>query len=200
MTKKTLLAVAVQSALGVMFRSRAHMTQDVAFGYRMGAGFPGDVNRTHPAGIVPGLLNTSVQSPRLFGDPVIVDTATNSYRGFVAGDVTSPTFIDGVLVRPYPTQQTSGGMTASFGTGAPAAGQPCDVLEDGFIMVKVNNGGTPTKDGAVYVYTAVSSGNHVQGGFEAAAGANLMLINNAVFNGPPDANGIAELRVWRQLH
>lgn len=199
MMKKTLLSCAVQRALGAMFRSLPFHTQDISFGYRMGAGFPGDVNRTHPAGIVPGLLNIT-NPPRLFGDPVVVDTATNSYRGFIAADVTSPIFIDGILVRPFPTQQTSGGMSAVLGVGAPAAGQPCDVLEDGFIMVKVNNGGTPTKDGAVYVYTAVNSGNHVQGGFESAAGANLMLINNAVFNGPPDASGVAELRVWRQLH
>ena len=196
--KKTQLRLAVAAALGTMFATRTH-AEDVAYGFRMGAGSPGDVNRTHPVSIIPGLLNTSVQSPRLFGDPVLVDTATNSYRGITATDTTTPMTIDGVLVRPYPTQQTSGGMSSSFGVGAPAANQPCDVIETGYVMVKVNFGGQPTKKGAVYIWIAASSGNHVQGGFEATPGANLVLVTNAFFNGPPDANGITELRIAAQL-
>lgn len=190
--KKSLLSTAIGDALAVMFAVRSFRTHDISFGYRMPAGFPGDVNRTHPASIVPGIMNTTVQAPRLFGDPVVIDTATNSYRGVTAGDIT--TFaVDGFVVRPYPTQQTTGGLTASIGGGAPSINQPVDVLSDGFIMAKCYVG-APLKGGAVYVYTGVSTGSHVQGGLEAAAVANATLISNAFWNGPADSNGVTELR------
>jgi len=193
------VALAVMIAAGFSVRAA---TRDVAMTYRMGAGFAGDVNRTRPMLITPALINTSVQSPRLYGDPVLIDASTNSVRGFVVGDTTTPTKIYGVAVRPYPTQQSSGGMSATLqttGTGvAINTTQPLDVLEQGFIMVKVNSGtGSVTKGSAVYVWFAASSGAHVQGGFEGAAtGGSTALISNARFNGPPDANGIAELEVW----
>ena len=46
-------------------------TRDVAFTYRMGAGFPGDINRTQPFSAVPSLINTTTP-PRAYGDPVLV--------------------------------------------------------------------------------------------------------------------------------
>lgn len=193
--KKTLISLAVAAAISTMYAVRA-ATHDVAFDLRMGAGFPGDVDRTHPASIVPGLMNVSVQAPRLFGDPVIIDTATNSYRGFVAGD-TAVTVADGIVVRPYPTQQTSGGMLSQFGIGAPAPNQPVDILNDGYIMAKVNSG-TPTKNGAVFVWCAASSGAHVQGGFETvASGGNTAALSNLRYDGPPDANGITRVVINR---
>lgn len=189
--KKSLIAQAVATIVGRRQLHRAR-THDVAFTFRMGAGFPGDVNRTHPFSVIPGIPNATTP-PRLYGDPVIVDTATNSYRGINSGD-TNTFAADGIAVRPYPTQQTSGNMTASFGTGVPATNQPVDVLEDGFIIVKCNVG-TPTLKGAVYVYTSTSTGSHVLGGFEAASGSNLTLVSNMVFMGPPDANGYCEARI-----
>ena len=199
MKKLTRVAAAVMIAAG--FAARA-TTRDVSYNYRMGAGFAGDVNRMRPATILPNMVNTSVQSPRLYGDPVLVDTATNSVRGFVAGDTTTPATIFGVAVRPYPTQQSSGGMSATLQTtGAGAAintTQPLDVLRQGFIMVKVNSGAASvTKGGTVYVWFAANSGNHVQGGFEGSAtGGSTALISNARYNGPADANGMAEVEVW----
>lgn len=194
--KKSLLALAVQAACLTMIPVERRRTLDVAFTYRMGAGFPGDVNRFHPASIVPGLMNATVQAPRLFGDPVLIDTATNSYRGLVAGDASATALaIDGVVVRPYPTQQTTGGMTATFGTGVPSTQQPVDIISDGFVMVKCNVG-VPTKGGPVFIWTAASAGNHVIGGFEAAAtGGSTVPVTNAFFNGPPDASGVTEMRV-----
>lgn len=191
--KKSLLSLAVGALCAQLSTVFGFHTQDISYGFRMPAGFPGDVNRTHPASIVPGLVNTSVQAPRLFGDPVLIDTSTNSYRGITASD-TSSFACDGFAARPYPTQQTSGGMTATLGVGVPATNQPIDILSDGFIIVTCNVG-SPTKGGAVYVYTGTSTGSHVQGGLEAASGSNLTLITNAFFNGPPDANGVTEVRV-----
>lgn len=189
--KKSLLSTAIAAAIGAMFAIRAE-THDVAFDLRMGAGFPGDINR-HMFSTMPGLANSSVQAPRLYGDPVIIDTATNSYRGITTAD-TATFAADGVLVRPYPTQQTSGGMVATIGAAAPNLLQPIDVINEGYVMVKCNVG-SPTKNGLVYVWTAANSGNHVQGGFEAAAGANLTLISNMRFNGPPDSLGVCEAAI-----
>ena len=194
--KQSILALAVRKAFGKVYKGVR--THDISFGFRMGAGFPGDVNRVHPFSIVAGLVDTAIQSPRLYGDPVLINTATNAYRGITTTD-TSTLNVDGVAVRPYPTQQQTGGMTSTLGVAAPPTNLPLDVLEDGFIMATCHNlsGSTtlPTKKGAVYVYTAASSGNHVQGGLESASGANLTLISNMVWWGPADANGIAELRV-----
>lgn len=177
---------------------RAVVTHDTAFTYRMGAGFPGGVNRFHPASILPGLIDAA-NPPPFYGDPCLINPATNSYRRVLASD-TAVTRIDAILVRPFPVQQTTGGMAAAFGSaGAPVSGV-ADFLEDGFIMVKVV--GSPTKKGAVFIWIAAASGAHVQGGFEAtASGANTIAIDPtcAVFNGPPDASGITELRIGTLL-
>ena len=163
---------------------RGIRTRDAAFTYRMGAGFPGDVNRTHPASILPGLIDAA-NPPLLYGNPALINPASGGYRQ-VLGTDTAVTQIDAVVVRPYPVQQLSGGPSAAFGVGAPPVSGVADFLEWGFVMVKVV--GTPTKKGAVFVWVAASSGAHVQGGFESvASGANTIAITNAVFNGPPDA-------------
>lgn len=172
-------------------------TRDTAFSFRMGAGFAGDVNRTHPFSNLPGLMD--VTNPvRLYGDPVIGNTAANSYRGVLATD-TAVTKIDGVLVRPYPVQQTTGGMSAALGAATPPTSGVIDVLREGFILARCNNFATqqPTKFGAVYIWVTASSGAHVQGGFESINnGANTIAITNARWNGPCDSNGIGEIEVW----
>lgn len=178
-----------------VFRAR---TCDVAFSYRMGAGFPGDVNRTHPFSVLAGLVNTSVQVPRLYGDPTIVDTSTNSYRGLVVADQSNSTAVvcDGVVVRPYPTQQSTGGATASLGTGASPSSGVIDILRSGYIMVKIPSGQPVTKKGAVYAWCAASSGAHVLGGFEGAYSAgNTVQISNAYFTGPADSSGNVEIEL-----
>lgn len=174
------------------------VTHDVAFTYRMPAGFPGDVNRTHPASIEPSLTNQT-NPPTRYGDPVIVDAATNSIRKLIATD-TTVTKIYGALVRPFPIQAaSSSGNYGAQGLGAavPPVGVQVvqDVLRYGYILASVV--GTPTKNGPVYVWIAANSGNHVQGGFEAAAnGGNTVAISNAYFNGPPDASGTTEVVIF----
>lgn len=192
---KSLIALAVSALL---YKSVAGRTLDISIGYRMGAGYPGDVNRMHPASIVPRLQDAA-NPVRLFGDPVILG-ASNSVRGLIASDTTTPMKIRGVCVRPAIAQPATGGMTQTLGGGAPPQGAaPIDVLEDGHIMVKCNNiaAGSPVLGGAVYVWFAASAGSDVQGGFRAAANASAALVSNAEWASPPDANGIAELRVWR---
>ena len=175
------------------------VTHDVAFPFRMGAGFPGDVNRMHPASIVPVMTDTT-DVIKAYGNPVLTKTANNSVKGFVAGDTTTPVLIAGFLVRPYPSQQQAQtGYDSPIGSATPPTAGVVDVLEDGYIMSKLPAGATVTKGGTVYVWFAATSGNNIQGGLVASAtGGSTALITNAKFNGPADANGNVEVRVWRQ--
>lgn len=172
-------------------------TRDVAFPYRMGAGFAGDINRTHPFDVV-GERQDASDPITAYGNGCLMDTVNGTVRAVIAGDQSDSTAINlyGVLVRPFPTQQT----TTSQGLGVatpPVAPAILDIMTEGLIMVKVN--GTPTKRGPVFVWCTASTGAHLTGGFEAAADAgDTVRVSNAYFNGPPDANGIVEMRVWNQ--
>jgi hypothetical protein len=192
--KKSLIALAVMATTGsATVRARTH---DVSFQFRMGAGFPGDVNRVHPFSVVPGLMDTT-DAIRKYGDPALINSTDSTYRGFKAGD--DATKIAGVLVRPYPTQQTTGGMTATMGAAAAPTSGVIDILEDGYIMVQCNDfaANPPSKGGIVTVRIAATSGNKIQGGFHAATDTtNTVTISNARWNGEADANGVAELRVF----
>lgn len=202
--KKSLIAYAVAALLAAPAAGAVRArTRDISFQYRMGAGFPGDVNRTHPASILPGLMTPTLASKvRLYGDPVLIDPATNSYRGILASD-TAVTKVDGILVRPYPVQQTTGGMASAIGAAVPPDGPAViDVLNEGFIIARCNNFATqqPTKGGAVFIWVTANSGAHVQGGFESVAnGANTIAVTNLKWNGPTDANGITEIQVAAPL-
>jgi len=170
-------------------------TRDAAFQFRMGAGFPGDVNRTHPATIEPA-MNDSTNPIAAPGLACLVNTAANTVRGIESTD-TAITEIYGVSVRPYPFQVAAASNygAQSFGTGSFAGGQLLDVLRRGYIMVQIPATQAVTKGGAVFLWVAASSGAHIQGSFENAAtgGSTATLSASYTFNGPADATGITEL-------
>lgn len=169
-------------------------THDVAFAFRMGAGFPGDVNRTHPASIEP-CLNDPETPVSLFGQPVLIDATSQAARPFAAGDAsdTVPSGY-GVSVRPYPFQQASASNFGEATIGAaPVPAGAIDILRAGYIMGKLN-AGTAVKGNPVYVWCAASSGDHVQGGLEGSASSgNTVQLKNATFNGGADASGNVEI-------
>lgn len=167
-------------------------TRDAAFGFRMGAGFPGDVNRTHPANIEPAMADTVIP-PTAFGQGLIVAADGKSLRPMVTGDAAQALY--GVSVRPFPFQQSSATNFGSiaFGAATPPPGV-IDALRSGYIMTSIPTGQTPIKGGAVYMRVAATSGAHIMGGFEAVSdGGNTVLISNAQFNGAPDSSGNVEL-------
>lgn len=196
--KKTLVSLAVASMLAASFPVTRARTRDVAFQFRMGAGFPGDINRTHPFSVLPGLMN-EVDPVRLYGDPAIAVHHADGiqFRGFKVGD--TRTTVDGILVRSYPIQQqATAGVNAPIGAAAAPTSGVIDILEEGFIIVKCNDfaANPPSRGAPVTVRIAASTGNRVQGGFHALAdGANTLTITNARWNGNADANGYAELRL-----
>lgn len=171
-------------------RDKAH---DVAFTYRMGTGSAGEVNRTHPASIEPGMINVATP-PLGYGLGVIVDTVTNSWRQLAAGD-SGITLLQGVTVRPFPLQASSGTNYGAVGLGAatPPATGVMDILRKGYILVPVY--GVVTKQGAVYVRVQNAAAGQPIGGFESADdGANTAgPITNCYFNGPAGSDGIGEL-------
>lgn len=180
------------AAPAVIFRGRAR-TADVAYTYRMPAGFAGDINRTHPAS-VEACLPDPINFPTFTGQACVIDATSNLLRKVGVTDDHALTDIYGVAVRSYPTQQATGGMSASFGNAVINPQQPVDVLKSGYIMVPVL--GVPVKGGSVFVWALPASGSHVPGGFETVATANSTIAlppNSYSFNGGPDANGIAEV-------
>ncbi len=106
-------------------------TCDISFGYRMGAGFPGDVNRTHPASIEACLVDVNAP-PTLYGQAVVVDATTQGVRPLVAGD-SALNDIYGITVRPFPIQQQAATNygASNIGAGTPPTSQPMDVLRSG---------------------------------------------------------------------
>src|SRR5262249_366032 len=144
------------------------------------------------------MLIDSTNPPLLFGVPVVINTSNNGARPLGAGDTGLTTFY-AVVVRPFPTSQASAtnfGNTPLGGAGVPPASGPMAGLVSGYIIVQVPVGSTlATKNGAVFIWTAATSGAHIQGGFEtAASGGNTIAIGGTThFNGPQDANGNIEL-------
>lgn len=169
-------------------------TADIAFQGRMGAGFPGDVNRTHPVAIEPCLIDEDDPAEG-YGIPVLVDAVTQGVRQFVAGDASANAVRPwGFTVRPYPQQVEAATNYGAqdFGSAIPPVAGIIDVMKLGYIMAVVN--GAPVKGGQVYVWCAAAAGAHVQGGLEAAADVgNTAPLENCYFNGIPDAAGVVEV-------
>ena len=173
---------------------------DSTIKFRMDAGYPGDFNRSHPVSIEPALVGALGVGGSVgqFGLPVIVDGA-NAVRSFGAGD-TAVTLVWGFTVRPFPTQQRSGGDSASIGPATPpSAGGVVGVMRSGYIMGRLNDvTATVLKGAAVFVWCAADSGIHKQGGLEVvASGGNTAALdpNRYQFNGPCDAKGNIEVCV-----
>jgi hypothetical protein len=169
-------------------------THDAAFPFRMGAGFPGDVNRTHPASIEPCLIDASAP-PTAYGQAVLVDATTQGVRPYASGDQSDTVASGyGITVRPYPFQQSSASNfgAASFGAATPPVTGVMDVLRAGYIMALVV--GTAVKGAPVYVWSEASTGTHTLGGFEAVySSGNTTKLANATFNGGSDASGVTEI-------
>lgn len=100
----------------------------------------------------------------------------------------------GIAVREV--KQATSYLNQPFGSAQYNPGDPCDVLQQGSVIVTCNVG-TPTANGPVYVRVALNGSipAGVIGGFEAAAdGSNTVQITNARWKtGLIDANNSCEL-------
>lgn len=167
-----------------------------AIAFRMSAGFPGDVTRTHPCSVMPR-MNDATSPVAAVGLACVFNGSNNDVRGMASGD-TAVTVLAGVVVRPFPFQQVTA-PTGSFGSAGYSSGantapppQVIDVLQSGSIIVPCV--GTPNLGGTAYVWVAATTTGHIQGGFEASSSSgNTATLSYAYFNGPGDSNGNAEL-------
>jgi hypothetical protein len=169
-------------------------TRDVAFTYRMGAGSPGDMTRISAAKVEAVQVDPT-SPPEEYGMPGLIDSATFKFRRIVAGDQSDGTAIAayGIIVRPYPQQENT--ASPVLATSTPPTSGIVDVLRSGYILARMPAGGTVHKNDPVYVWAAASTGAHVLGAVEAAAtGGSTVKLNNAVFNGPADANNVVEIQ------
>lgn len=177
-------------------RMRTTDVDRMAMTFNSPAGFPGDISRPAYARVEPCQVDASAP-PTVYGQIVVVDATTQGLRPLAAGDASNSVALTayGALVRPYPAQQRSGGDSATFGSATPPTTGIIDALRGGYILGQVAANSTPpAKGGAVYVWCAASSGDHVQGGYETAASSgNTVLIGNATFQGGLDASNVAEI-------
>ena len=159
----------------------------VAYLKRMPAGIAGDVNRAQQVVIRPEVITPSngTNPPVSYGVALVIDATTGQVRLPFTGD----TAINGFLARPYVTNSTTNGL----GVDSPPSSGACDMMMRGFMSVKLAGSTAAINGGQVYVYIAASSGAHVQGGVEAASGANLISIPGCLFSGAADANGFTEI-------
>ena len=170
-----------------------------AIKYRMGAGFAGDVNRTHPASIEP-CFPDATNPPTAYGQAVVVDSTSANVRKLIstASDNGFDT-IYGITVRPYPASQltaTTSGAPADLGDATPPTDRVIDVLRAGYIMVKLPTGITGAKKGGrVYMWAVASTGSHVLGGFEVSAcsGKAFLIDEKTYYNGVEDSSGVVEI-------
>lgn len=168
----------------------------VAYAYRMGIGWAGDITRHHFQ--TEPCAASAATPPTAFGQPVTVDQTTQTVRPLVVGDV-ALTAIYGITVRMFPGQMAVaplpyGGSPLGYNTTPPSPPQPIDILRSGYIVVPVV--GASKKGMPVFIWVAATAAPHVQGGFEIAASAgNTVALTDSrtTFNGSPDASGMVEL-------
>lgn len=173
-------------------------TQDntsTAISYVLPAGSAGTVTRLHPDSIWPCLIDGN-SPPLYYGEGVVIDASTQGVRPLVAGD-SAVTDVYGITVKPFPIQQSTGGMSAAFGSGTPPAFGVIDVLTIGGILIQFNNSGSaPVKGAQPYIYTGTTSSPHTQGLWETASGttATIGTIPSTSYQGGWDANNVGELK------
>jgi hypothetical protein len=170
-------------------------------GTSLSKGYPGSIAR---GGSVPYISNRAVKASTAdiaFGDPVVLDTTAPGtwvkFAGSVPGPANAAADFAGVAVR---TVKQATAYQAYPAVAVYTAGEPCDVVMTGRVMVQCNYG-TPAIDGTVYVRITANGANTIISGFEATAdGGNSLALTNAKWASGPDANGVAELDIMSRLH
>jgi hypothetical protein len=169
-------------------------THDTSFQFRMGAGFQGAVNRSHPVTIEPCMVDTtSGAPPTYYGQAVVADgAAPNGVRVPKTGDAAAAIY--GFTVRPYPIQQTTGGMSAAYGVAVPPTNQPIDVMRSGYMIVLLQ-GAAPAFKGSLIQVNTIAGAGYLVGGVsvDTVAGTFVQLDSKSSFNGPADSAGLVEI-------
>lgn len=165
--------------------------------YRMNAGIPGEVSRftTYGCTISPERQHNTTPMT-LYGQVAIMAAANAGVRPATAGDTVAD-MEWGFLVRPFPGADIGVGFPSGvvdFGAGTPFTKGIVDILRRGFMTVKLGGAVAPTKGDVGYLWTAASSGAHVQGLLEPVDPTTSgFKMNRVRFMGPADASGNTEI-------
>jgi hypothetical protein len=161
------------------------VAEAVAILYTPNYGVPGDISRPN----APYVAETQA-----------ISSANTAFPAFgLPGKMVSNFFVPiastgdavyGILVRPYPAQ----GQNASdpLGTAVPITNGPVSVLRKGYINVFCQLG-TPAQGSNVYVRYQNPSGSQIVGGLEQGSTGNNYQLTGAIWTGPADASGNAEI-------
>lgn len=170
---------------------------DAAFTFRMPAGIEGEVNRALANPVITPEIQNATTPVLGYGQVVFLDA--NGCRPVASSDTTNFTEA-GFSARPYPASDTGYGLVNAgpanpgFGGGTPPATGEISVMRRGFMAVKLSGSVAAAKFGLAYVWTAASSGTHVQGKVEASSpGGSGFQLYRAFFRGPADASGNVEV-------
>lgn len=168
-------------------------------GKSLNYGFAGSYAR-QPDMIIETRANVETVNPITFGRPVM--QGTNGTTGAVGvvnitGAFTAAAFV-GIAAREVKSALSYSNQGLGVG-GQYQPNEPVPVFQRGSISV-ICSAGTPTMGSAVYVRVVAASGKFV-GDLEAAAdGSNNVLLTNAQWGGPADANRVAELVLLTRSH
>lgn len=166
------------------------MTGD-SFLTRMPAGIPGAITRNRQAQVEPQQFDP-LNVITAYGLPVKINTA-QLIQQMGGGDTAASAY--GVLVRPFPLQETVT-VNPVEGTSAPPTAGIGDVLVNGYISVHLYGVTAALRNGQVFIRIANAGAGQIVGGFEAAAdGGNTVAPKGWVFMGAADANGNTEIRI-----
>ncbi len=162
-------------------------------GTELPLGYEGNYART-PDCII---MNRKAKTTNIaFGAPVVLNS-DNTYSAFGALN-TADQFI-GVAVREVKQVVSYADQNNAYY----AAGDQCDVLERGNVVVKCGKG-TPTAGGAVYIRITANASypDQAVGSFEAEADSTktVKLLNAAWVTGKKDSNNMVELAIYRSAN
>jgi hypothetical protein len=153
-------------------------TRDISYQAQSPVGVIGAITKMVPAATISQNMNDLTSPVTSFGLACMI-TGTNTIRNIAASDG-SATAVFGIAVKPNTFQASTatgyGAVPFSNLTTAPygAGFAPLPVLKRGSMIVYCNTSqvATLTQQSPVFVWSATSTGAHVQGGFESAASAS----------------------------
>jgi hypothetical protein len=175
-------------------------TVDISFLAQSPIGFIGRMTRSVPAPRVFPEVNDAANPVASYG-LAAMGTNTNTMRSLLASDA-GASGIDAIIAAPFPIQQTTGGLSAPLNalTAIPS-GVLLDGAREGSTIVYCNSAQSQAanKKSPVFAWCAVSTGTHIQGGFETAGSAAIASAPNGgntgtgtVTAGPTAAAGVVE--------
>jgi len=163
-----------------------------SYTFSMPAGVPGDVTRHENVVLEPNIIDPAYAGDSaptvglVYGNPVKL--VSGLVQAIQSGDAAADVY--GFLIRPYPTNSSQDAQ----GVSTPPTSGLCDVLKFGYFIAKLNGATAAAKGGAVYVRKLNAASGKPIGGIEAAAdSSNMVVVANAYFMGPADADGNVEI-------